>query len=157
MRYSIRVKRAFTLIELLVVIAIIGVLSAVVLASLFTARQKGSDAAIQANIDTIRTQAEIYFGLNNRYGLFGQTICPTPSGCISVMWCGDVPENVTISNAVTALKAISGAGNVNCYSSPAAYAVSAKLISNPAIYWCLDSAGKIGTTSVTTLSGPSCP
>ena len=55
-------SRGFTLIELLVVIAIIGVLSAVVLASLNTAPQWGNDAAIQSDMATIQTQAEIYYG-----------------------------------------------------------------------------------------------
>ncbi len=50
-----KTNKGFTLIELLVVIAIIGVLSAVVLASLNTARDKGKDASIQSDIGNIRT------------------------------------------------------------------------------------------------------
>lgn len=61
-------KKGFTLIELLVVIAIIGVLSSVVLASLNTARSKGSDAAIKSNLANIRAQAEIYYDTNGNYG-----------------------------------------------------------------------------------------
>ena len=52
----------FTLIELLVVIAIIGILSSVVLASLSTARNKGSDARIQSQLQSMRAQAELYTG-----------------------------------------------------------------------------------------------
>ncbi len=57
--FSKTINRGFTLIELLVVIAIIGILASVVLASLSTARDKGTDAAIQQSVSNIRSQAEI--------------------------------------------------------------------------------------------------
>ena len=49
-------KKGFTLIELLVVIAIIGILSSVVLASLNTARNKGSNAAVQSALSSDNVQ-----------------------------------------------------------------------------------------------------
>ena len=58
-------KAGFTLIELLVVVAIIGLLATVVLASLNSARGKGADAAIKANLSSARSQAELVYEFNN--------------------------------------------------------------------------------------------
>ena len=52
----------FTLIELLVVIAIIGLLASIVLASLGTARQRSRDARRLADVKSIRTALELYYG-----------------------------------------------------------------------------------------------
>lgn len=60
-------RSGFTLIELLVVIAIIGILSSVVLASLNSARNKGSDAAVKSNLANMRAQAEILYDDNSNY------------------------------------------------------------------------------------------
>lgn len=60
--------RGFSLIELLVVITIIGILSTVVVVSINDARNKSIDSAVKENMNTMRTQAELYHSNRGTYG-----------------------------------------------------------------------------------------
>ncbi|OGE74058.1 MAG: hypothetical protein A3I07_01240 [Candidatus Doudnabacteria bacterium RIFCSPLOWO2_02_FULL_42_9] len=60
-------NKGFTLIELLVTVAIIGILAAVVLVNLNSARQKSRDARRLADIRQIITALEIFYNDNSGY------------------------------------------------------------------------------------------
>jgi prepilin-type N-terminal cleavage/methylation domain-containing protein len=57
----------FTLIELLVTITIIGILAAIVLASLGGARDKALDASLRGSMSNMRTEAELAIDVDGNY------------------------------------------------------------------------------------------
>ena len=61
MPFDTKYTKGFTLLELLVVIAIIGVLSAVVLASLNSSREKASNSAILSQMNEYQKALELYY------------------------------------------------------------------------------------------------
>lgn len=54
-------NKGFTLVELLVVIAIIAVLSAIAIVNLNTARNKGNDASVKANLAALPAAGEVFY------------------------------------------------------------------------------------------------
>ena len=128
--------KGFTLIELLVVIAIIGILASVVLASLNTARDKGSDASIKSSIGNMRAQAELYYDDN---GSSYSGMC----------------DSSIIQNAISQADSENKSGTVVCVDGDdvtGAWALQAQLVSSSTAYYCVDSSGASEVTTGSTVS-----
>ena len=134
-------KKGFTLIELLVVVAIIGLLAAITLGYLESARSKGAVTAIKSNLVTMRAVSEVFYLDNSNLYLpaggstFSIATCPVYNGSGTNM----LSKNKTIADAIA--EAVKRGNGSACYNSGNAWAVAVGLKLNPNTSWCVDNVG----------------
>ena len=127
-------NKGFTLIELLVVIAIIGILSTIVLTSLNTARGKGNDAKIKAQLAGLRAASEVYY---DTYGNYGAEVADLCDDSLTAIFFTDINSGMA---QYTLQDNYPIDATLSCHTDGTAYAASALLLgANGA--WCVDSTG----------------
>ena len=157
-----KLTRGFTLIELLVVIAIIGILSGIVLASLNTARQKGANARIKADLGGIRSQAEIQYDTMGCYSNTGTACSATTPAVVAVGACpvvaaANIFGQANIAAQIAEATRVSGSFNT-CSATVGGGAWATAVIQKGAVAaaadsgWCVDSSGKSKSITVATLN-----
>lgn len=145
-------KKGFTLIELLVVVAIIGILSSVVLASLNSARTKGADASIKANLSSARGQAELYYADNSNSYL---GVCATDLASPLSKSIKSMIDGAKASAGITTATGVNTAGasaTATCNASASAWAVEVPMKGTATNFFCIDSAGVAKEENATSLS-----
>lgn len=110
------------------IFTVIGILALIILLALSNARTKGKDARIKSDIEQCRTQAEVIYDNNKGNYSTADTNDPTIKSLND-----DVASQQT------------DAAGIEMVHTAKAYKYMAHIASNPAIWYCVDSAGNVTT------------
>lgn len=152
-------NKGFTIIELLVVIAIIGILSAIVIASLSSARNRGNDAAVKSNLHGALVQAEIVYNTRTANQNTYTSVC-TNGTVDGVKGIGAMVLAATKAVGLSSYGTGTGTGVIaTCNDIAGAYAaevpLSGSTVASPKM-WCIDSLGRDKQTITTIGAGRVC-
>ena len=155
-------QRGFTLIELLVVIAIIGLLAAVVLAAVGTARTKGTDTAVKTQLESARNQGEVYASGNiaqTYLGVCNATTAASDPGMGGAAGPGILYNAAKVTGGAAQVDAVGAAATATCNDTASGWAMQAPLTATTGGYWCVDSTGASlrETTAFTAATTITCP
>jgi prepilin-type N-terminal cleavage/methylation domain-containing protein len=129
-------EQGFTLIELLVVIAIIGILAAMVITNLRTARAKARDASAITSMSSARAEAENFYDDN---GLSYTGLCPTAT----YPYMATAPTGGTNFETLMYAAAKANTQTVTCLEGGQVYRAFIQMAAT-ADYFCIDSRGFAG-------------
>jgi hypothetical protein len=147
-----RIPAELSYVALVLYVVLFAYIGLAALDSLNCARCKGPNAAIMGDLNTIQTQAEIYYG-GEGMNTYGQPV-PLATSSQACEIEGSLFASQAVKDSLSSLEA--DGGSIECMSDGGAYAALSSLPSEKDLYWCVDSTGNAYSTRAR-LSSTVCP